>query len=411
MMADTSSISLSIWDGDIAVLTLHPIREVPTGTAAEFVDQFERHLDKLVDRVGLTGVILCSGQPDVFFVEPNSNAAAGDEAKRERWATAQRARGLLQRFAKLPCVSVAAIRGACLGAGAELAMWCDRRLIADDRTTRIGFPEVTTANFPGWGGTVRAPRLVGLAKAVDMICDGELLDPETAQAVGLVEEVVPAERLPEAAVALVRSEALRAAYRSDRARWNRPVAVDEPGLALLQGTATGNWLDQSHDLRPVAVRAARTTMLASARLDLPEACEQEGRDMAALFGLPIDGTVAEAKTPPAPEPVARTPVNRVAAESTAVAADGGPGRGGASAIEIESYVRDRLAALLEVEADEIDVDSDLFDLGLDSVLLVQMRRDLEALLGRRLPAEKLRDFDTLRDVTDYLVAELTSPGS
>ena len=61
-------------------------------------------------------------------------------------------------------VTVAAIDGMCVGGGAELAMWCDRRILTDNEKTAYGFPEVKLGLFPGWGGTARTPRMVGLVE-------------------------------------------------------------------------------------------------------------------------------------------------------------------------------------------------------------------------------------------------------
>ena len=64
----------------------------------------------------------------------------------------------------MPFVTVTAIDGQCVGGGAELALWCDRRVMSSDSKAMFGFPEVKLGLLPGWGGTVRAPRVLGLVQ-------------------------------------------------------------------------------------------------------------------------------------------------------------------------------------------------------------------------------------------------------
>lgn len=96
--------------------------------------------------------------------------------------------------------TIAAVNGYALGGGCELSMCCDLR-IASDRA-RFGQPEITLGLIPGASGTQRLPRLIGAAKAKEMIFTGDLIDAATALSLGLVNKVVPAEKLMEEALAL-----------------------------------------------------------------------------------------------------------------------------------------------------------------------------------------------------------------
>jgi enoyl-CoA hydratase/carnithine racemase len=95
---------------------------------------------------------------------------------------------------------IAAINGYALGGGCELALACDIRLAADD--ARIGLPEVKRALIPGAGGCQRLPRLIGLGNAFLMLLTGDWIDAQEAYRVGLVQKVVPRDRLLDEAVAL-----------------------------------------------------------------------------------------------------------------------------------------------------------------------------------------------------------------
>ena len=97
---------------------------------------------------------------------------------------------MFTRMEKIPQPVIAAINGACMGGGCELAIACDFRFIAD--TATIGVPEIVFGSLPGTGGTQRLPRLVGLGKAKELIFTGLAIDAAEALRIGLVNRAVPA---------------------------------------------------------------------------------------------------------------------------------------------------------------------------------------------------------------------------
>jgi enoyl-CoA hydratase len=115
--------------------------------------------------------------------------------------------GVARRLAELPMPTIAAIEGNALGGGLELALCCDIR-IASERA-RLGLPEVRLAVTPGAGGTQRLPRVVGLARAKELILTGKVLTAEEAERIGLVNRTVPAGEALAAADALAAEIALR----------------------------------------------------------------------------------------------------------------------------------------------------------------------------------------------------------
>ena len=121
----------------------------------------------------------------------------------------------LGAIARIPKPVVAAITGYALGGGCELALACDWRVVADD--AKLGQPEIKLGIIPGAGGTQRLARLVGPARAKDLILSGRLVDAQEALRIGLADRVVPAGEVYASAVELVRpfltgpAQALRAA--------------------------------------------------------------------------------------------------------------------------------------------------------------------------------------------------------
>jgi enoyl-CoA hydratase len=98
--------------------------------------------------------------------------------------------GVADRLARLPMPTIAAIEGNALGGGLELALCCDIRVASE--TSRLGLPEVRLAVTPGAGGTQRLPRVVGVARAKELILTGRVLTADEAERIGLVSRVVPA---------------------------------------------------------------------------------------------------------------------------------------------------------------------------------------------------------------------------
>src|SRR5262249_42556243 len=101
------------------------------------------------------------------------------------------------RIAALPMPTVAVVHGPCLGGGLEFALACRFRVACDDSSTRIGCPETQLGLIPGWGGTQRLPRRVGLSRGLKMILEGERLSAAKAQKLGLIDLALSPERFEE----------------------------------------------------------------------------------------------------------------------------------------------------------------------------------------------------------------------
>lgn len=101
--------------------------------------------------------------------------------------------GVFDNIAKTEKPVIAAVNGFALGGGCELAMACDIRIASDK--AKLGQPEVNLGIIPGFAGTQRLSRLVGAAKAKELIFTGDMVDAQTAHSIGLVNQVVPAEKL------------------------------------------------------------------------------------------------------------------------------------------------------------------------------------------------------------------------
>ena len=156
------------------------------------------HLSMAAD----VGAIILTGAGDRAFVAGADIKEMAGLSALEMRAFSEAGRRLGDAMAACNKPILAAINGFALGGGCELALACDIR-VASDRA-RIGQPEVNIGIIPGFGGSQRLPRLVGMGWAAEMIFSGESIDAATAERIGLVNRVVPADRLLEETKALAR---------------------------------------------------------------------------------------------------------------------------------------------------------------------------------------------------------------
>jgi 3-hydroxyacyl-CoA dehydrogenase/enoyl-CoA hydratase/3-hydroxybutyryl-CoA epimerase len=181
-----------------------------------------------------SGVVLRSGKAGSFIAGADVEAIGAITDAAVVRALVERAHAAFNRLAALPVPTVAAIDGVCLGGGTELALACDSRVAAEEPRTQIGLPEVLLGIIPGFGGTTRLPRLIGLTAALDLILTGRALDARRAEKAGLVARAVPAAWLVEAAHRRITEIANRPpARKRDRYR------AKSFGARLLDETAMG----------------------------------------------------------------------------------------------------------------------------------------------------------------------------
>ncbi|WP_295360946.1 3-hydroxyacyl-CoA dehydrogenase NAD-binding domain-containing protein [Arenimonas sp.] len=162
-------------------------------------------LDGLLERIALDppkGLVLRSGKDKGFIAGADIKEFQTFDEKGVVGDAIGRGQRVFQRLAELPCPTVAAIHGFCMGGGTEIALACRYRVASNDASTRIGLPEVKLGIYPGWGGSVRLPRLVGAPAAFDLMLTGRSLSASAARGIGLVDKVVDPAKLIETAATL-----------------------------------------------------------------------------------------------------------------------------------------------------------------------------------------------------------------
>ncbi|MEC9004129.1 MAG: 3-hydroxyacyl-CoA dehydrogenase NAD-binding domain-containing protein [Planctomycetota bacterium] len=291
-MTSSPAIRCTMLEPDIAVLTLDVPGKSANTLSSSVLQELSDHLDVLQPRDDLAGLIITSGKPDMFIAGADLRefVAFLGLPKEKTHELSRDGQRLLRRLSLCPFVTVAAIDGICVGGASELVSWCDRRLLTNNDKTQFGFPEVKLGLIPGWGGTVRAPRLVGLSNALELITSGDSIDSDTAALTGWCDDVVAVDQLLPAAVRLIRDDQRTGKYLADRKKWEQPLESNETELGFLGVTASA-WIRQQTKGHYPAPMAALELMAETARLDVETACEKEASQLAALFGSPINAAL------------------------------------------------------------------------------------------------------------------------
>jgi 3-hydroxyacyl-CoA dehydrogenase/enoyl-CoA hydratase/3-hydroxybutyryl-CoA epimerase/3-hydroxyacyl-CoA dehydrogenase/enoyl-CoA hydratase/3-hydroxybutyryl-CoA epimerase/enoyl-CoA isomerase len=295
-MAATTTLTLSYPEADVALLTFDDPKSGANVLSRHVLEALERHLDELDKRQGLAGVVICSAKPGMFIAGADLKEFVTwlDSPKAEVSAHGRRGQQLFGRLAQGDYVTIAAIDGTCVGGGLELAMWCDRRVLTDGEKTALGFPEVKLGLFPGWGGTARMPRMVGLSNAIELVTGGENIDARTAASMGLANDVVAKlsadtakDALLAAAIRMIRAEQATQQFRRDRDQWAAPIQISDTELGFLGATASAYIQQQTKGHYPAPL-VALEVMLGAAGVDVDTACQMEAEEFAKLFGSPVN---------------------------------------------------------------------------------------------------------------------------
>jgi 3-hydroxyacyl-CoA dehydrogenase/enoyl-CoA hydratase/3-hydroxybutyryl-CoA epimerase len=218
-----SAFFYEIGKDGIAVLTFDLPGEKINKLTVAVMDELDGLIDKLAADRKIKALVLRSGKDgnfiagaDIAEIQTITNPVRGEELSR-------RGQDILLKWEKLPFPTVAAIHGACLGGGMELALACSLRVISNDQKTALGLPEVRIGIIPGFGGTQRLPRLVGLANSLDMILTGKNVYSKKAKKIGLADEVTYKETLLNVAIGVAKKAIGKPRPKGGRAR--RPLVI------------------------------------------------------------------------------------------------------------------------------------------------------------------------------------------
>ena len=188
-------------EGHVCIITLNhpPVNAWNLG----LMEDFEKAIDEIENDRDVRVLILTGGGEKCFSagfdVSDAANAHKISPKGREIWT----------RVDRFPKPVIAAINGFAMGGGLELAMSCHFRIMVDDPKATIGLTELNLGIIPGWGGTQRLTRIVGKARALDMILFSKRIDAQEALSIGLINQISTKDRLMDDAIALAKVLAKR----------------------------------------------------------------------------------------------------------------------------------------------------------------------------------------------------------
>ncbi|HET6365202.1 MAG TPA: 3-hydroxyacyl-CoA dehydrogenase NAD-binding domain-containing protein [Nitrospirota bacterium] len=196
-----SVFSYEINNEGIAILTFDLPGEKVNKLTMPVIEELDRLLDELAAKKDIKALVFRSGKEESFIVGADIAEIKTITDSRTGEQLAHKGQATLSKLETLPFPTVAAIHGPCMGGGMELALACTYRVISNDQRTALALPEVRLGIIPGFGGTQRLPRLVGLTNALKMTLTGKSINPRKAKEIGLADEVTYKETLISIAVA------------------------------------------------------------------------------------------------------------------------------------------------------------------------------------------------------------------
>ena len=239
------AFSLTVKDG-IAQLLFDLSGEKVNVLSATVMEELNGHLLELSRRGDVRCLVVKSGKPGNFIAGANLHELGAVPDEKTAAEKAGQGQAVFNMLDDLPFPTIAAIHGAAVGGGLELALACDYRVVTDDPRTKLSLPETTIGIVPGYGGTYRLPRVVGLSAALRMILTGSAVDGPRAEKMGLADACWPSAFFEHRTLQMARMVAGGERPRHRRRRKG-------VGIALAEGTPFG---------RALLFRAARREVLA-----------------------------------------------------------------------------------------------------------------------------------------------------
>jgi 3-hydroxyacyl-CoA dehydrogenase/enoyl-CoA hydratase/3-hydroxybutyryl-CoA epimerase len=316
------------WDSDadgIVTLTL----DDPTGSANVMNEHYKESMHKAVQRLvaekdSITGVVIASGKK-TFFAGGDLKAmiTAGPENAGEIFAEVEEIKRDLRALETLGKPVVAAINGAALGGGLEIALACHRRIAADVKGSAIGLPEVSLGLLPGGGGVARTVRMFGIQNAfVNVLSQGTRFSPKKAKDAGLVDELVDtADDVVPAAKAWIKANPEAHTQPWDAKGYKMPGGTPaSPALAAILPSFPSLLRTQLKGAPMPAPRAILAAAVEGAQVDFDTATRIESRYFTELVTGPVAKNMIQAfffdmqainAGGSRPEGIGKTPITKI----------------------------------------------------------------------------------------------------
>jgi 3-hydroxyacyl-CoA dehydrogenase/enoyl-CoA hydratase/3-hydroxybutyryl-CoA epimerase len=287
------AFQLDITDDHIGILKFDLKGEKVNKFSTPVFQEFEALLDELKNKTELRCLLFMSGKERIFIAGADINEIVKVTEPEMGYKVSKKGHEVFDKIAALPFPTIAVINGACMGGGTEMSLACTYRLASDSPNTKIALPEVNIGIFPGWGGTQRLPRLIGLQRSLDVILTGRNLDSRRAYRYGIADKIIPKELVLESALKFARDEIAGVdVLKKSRSRRNQKglftfVLEKNPfGRALLFKQAKKSVLKKTKGHYPAPLEALNVVKKGF-RKSLEKGLDLEARIFGNIIGSPI----------------------------------------------------------------------------------------------------------------------------
>ncbi len=284
-------LTLTVDNDHVGWLTFDRVGSKVNLLTTPIMERLDALITELQSRIAtgkLVTVVLWSGKPGTFLAGADVHEIAGLTDAEDATAKSRRGQKIFSRIARLTVPTIAAVDGICLGGGTELALACDYRLLSDRAATRMGLPETQLGILPGFGGTVRLPRQVGLRHAMDIILAGGSVRPEKALRIGLADRVFPTDGFQDSVRGFIREVVTGRVKPVERhlSLGEKLLEGTAPGRKVLYAMARSRTAKRTAGRYP-APMVALDVMQRTRGLTLDEALEIEARALGQLAVTPV----------------------------------------------------------------------------------------------------------------------------
>ncbi|MGP2655440.1 3-hydroxyacyl-CoA dehydrogenase NAD-binding domain-containing protein [Malaciobacter sp. WC5094] len=182
------NLNLEIKDS-IARITFDLENEKVNKLSTKVLSEFDETLDVIKNNSSIKALLVQSAKKNIFIAGADIEEIETLSKEEEIYELLMKVHSIFNKLENLPFPSIAYINGACMGGGLELALACTYRVATTSAKTKLAFPEIKLGIFPGFAGCLRAPKIVGLVNALDIILSGKNLDAKKAYRIKLVDEI------------------------------------------------------------------------------------------------------------------------------------------------------------------------------------------------------------------------------
>lgn len=174
---------------NIATLTFDLKDEKINKLSFEILKEFDEKLNLIKNDISIKALVIDSAKKDIFIAGADIKEIEKLKDEKEVYDALMEVHEIFNKLENLPIPTIAYINGACMGGGLELALACKYRVMSTNPKTKIAFPEIKLGIFPGFAGTIRAPKIIGLVNALDLILTGKTIDAKKAYKIKLADMI------------------------------------------------------------------------------------------------------------------------------------------------------------------------------------------------------------------------------